>query len=494
MRTTLRGIRWAGSGYIATQALNLLAYLVLVRLLTPHAFGLYAAGTVITGIGGLFAESGMLAALIKREDRLEEAASTAFAALAVSGLGLTLGSAALAPVVGLAFHSAQVGEITAVLSGWLMVRALTIVPDALLQRRFSFLRRVLVDPLGVVAYAAVAIPLATAGAGVWAMVGGAYASIVVEAVAAWLASGFRPRLRLMSMAMYRELASFTRPLVVGEVVRRLTMYVDVFMLGRFGSAAVLGQYRNGQLLANQPGGIFGQVTAYVILPAFARLSTIPHRITAAARRAYWAAYTLIFPMSFALVPLGVPLAVTVLGERWRPAGHALAALSGMLLGNTLMSITSELMKATGALRFQLRVQIAGLAVIVATVVPGALVSGLLGVAIAVSFSSCITVAYAMSGVCRQLGLPWRELVVDMLAPAGASLVMAGAMLVFQDATLLVDNSEPVRILLLVCDLLVGAVVYIAAVAVVDAPRREAMRRALRRLQRRVRPQASPAGS
>ena len=87
-RTTVRGISLAGAGYIVSQALNFLAYLVLVRLLTPRDFGLYAAGTLITGIGGLFAESGMLAALIKREDRLDEAASTAFAWLLVCGVAL----------------------------------------------------------------------------------------------------------------------------------------------------------------------------------------------------------------------------------------------------------------------------------------------------------------------------------------------------------------------------------------------------------------------
>lgn len=486
MATTIRGIRLAGSGYALSQALNLLAYLALVRLLTPRAFGLYAAGSLITGIGGMFAESGMLAALITRKDRLEEAASTAFFALLISGTGLTLASLAVSPLVGLAFGSARIGLVTAALSGWLFVRALTIVPDALLQRRFSFLRRVVVDPLGVVAYAAVGIPLAAAGAGVWAMVGAAYASIATEAVAAWLACGFRPQRRLASVAMWRELATFTRPLIIGEILRRVASQVDVFVLGRFTTTATLGQYRNGLMLASQPGGIFSQVTSYVILPAFARLAVVPERVAAAARHAYWVAYTAIVPMSVALIPLGVPLAVTMLGPRWRPAGHAIAALSGMLLGNTLWSISAELMKGIGALALQLRMQWIGIVLVVVLALPAGLLWGLLGVALAVSASACLSVTLVIRGIAGVLSLRPGELFGGLVTPALASAAMAVAMFGFQDAVNLTAAPEAARIALLVADVLLGALVYLGALAAVDPARRAAGGQLAGQLRRRVR--------
>ncbi|HTU95313.1 MAG TPA: oligosaccharide flippase family protein [Solirubrobacteraceae bacterium] len=489
MATTIRGIRLAGSGYVLTQVLNLVAYLVLVRLLTPSDYGIFAAGSLITGIGGLFAESGMLAALIKREDRLDEAASTAFYALLVSGLGLVLASLAASPLLGLAFHSRQVALVTAALSGWLFIRALTIVPDALLQRSFSFRRRVIVDPLGVVAYAAAGIPLAASGAGVWALVAAAYASIAVEAAAAWLACGFRPRRRQASVAMWRELATFSRPLVIGEVLRRVTLQVDVFVLGRFTTAATLGQYRNGQMLAAQPGGVFSQVTSYVILPAFARLAVVPGRIAAAARHAYWVAYTVIVPMSAALVPLGVPLALTLLGPTWRSAGHAIAALSGALLGNCVWSISAELMKGIGALRFQLRLQWLALVFTVLFVVPAGILWGLIGVSLAVSAATCLIVSLIMVGIARLLRLSPGQLFGGLVGPAIASLPMVGAMVLFQNAVNITAAPELRRIAMLLADVVLGAAVYCAVLAVIDRGRRELgislLRTARRRLSRPV---------
>lgn len=492
MATMIRGIRLAGGGYVLTQVLNFVVYLVLVRLLTPRAYGLFAAGSLITGIGGLFAESGMLAALIKREDRIDEAASTAFFALLVSGTGLVLASLALSPLLGLIFHSARVGEVTAVLSGWLFVRALTIVPDALLQRSFSFRRRVIVDPLGVLAYAAAGIPLAASGAGVWALVAAAYASIVVEAVAAWLACGFRPRRREASMTMWRDLARFSRPLVIGEVVRRVTLQVDVFVLGRFTSPTTLGQYRNGQMLASQPAGVFTQVTSYVILPAFARLAVVPQRLAAAARHAYWVAYSVIVPMSLALIPLGVPLAVTALGPTWRPAGQAIAALSGMLLGNCVWSISAELIKGIGALQFQLRLQWLALVLTVILLVPAGVLWGLIGVSVALSVSTCMIVSLIMVGVARILRLSPRVLFRGLLTPGLASVPMVAAMFLFQHAVNLVAAPEAARVALLIADVVLGAVVYTAILGVIDPPRRRAAAGVTARALARIRAGRAPS--
>jgi O-antigen/teichoic acid export membrane protein len=489
-QTTVRGMRLAGAGYVSSQVLNLLAYLVLVRLLTPKDFGFYAAGTLITGFGGLFAESGMLAALIKREDRFDEAVSTAFFSLLVTGVGLTLGSAAISPLIGLAFHSSEVFEVTLVLSGWLLIRALTIVPDALLQRQFSFVRRIIVDPLGVIAYAAASIPLAVSGAGVWAMVAGAYASIITQAVAAWVAVDYRPRLSLASFPIYRELASFARPLVAGEILRRLTFQIDTFMLGRFSGAAALGQYRNGLMLAQQPGNAFGSVAAYVILPAFARISSVPERIAGAARHAYWVTHSVIVPVSAACLPLGVPGAVILLGARWHQAGQVIAGLCGFVLGGTLLSISGELMKAVSQLRLQLGVQTVRLVLVAVTVTLTALLWGPVGVAIALSVSSFATAIYAMVKGARALGLPASEFLTGMVTPVIASAVMVVVMRLFDWQVGLLDHPELQRIILLVAEILIGALVYGIVLGVIDAPRRKAGLHLARRSWRRLGPRAA----
>jgi O-antigen/teichoic acid export membrane protein len=106
-QTVVRGVGLAGSGYVLAQALTLGFYVVLARLATPSDFGDFAAGTLIVSVGYLFAESGMMAALIHRPDRLEEAANTATISTAVAGVLLGLGGLAVSPLIGLLFDSSR---------------------------------------------------------------------------------------------------------------------------------------------------------------------------------------------------------------------------------------------------------------------------------------------------------------------------------------------------------------------------------------------------
>jgi O-antigen/teichoic acid export membrane protein len=467
-QTVIRGAGLAGLGFALSQALNFAIYLVLVRLLTPRDFGLYAAGTLITGIGGLFAESGMMAALITREGEIEAAASTAFVSLGITGIGLTLASVAISPLLGLAFHDPHVTLVAVVISGWLLVRALTIVPDALPQRRFSFARRVVVDPLGVVAYAAAAVPLAVAGAGVWAMVAGAYASILVEAVFAWIAASFRPRLRDASVDMWRELASFARPLVIGEVLRRATAQVDVLVLGRASGTATLGQYRNGMMLAQQPGNAFSSIGSYVILPAFARLARSTTRLADAADRGFRLTFAVVLPAGAACLPLGVPVAVILMGERWRVAGHAIAGLCGFVLGGSLLSISGELMKALRALRLQLVIHVIWFLLVATTVTAGAVLAGAVGVAVAMSLSTLSTAVFTIIRIAPLLSRRPTDLLSGSLAPAAASAVMVGVILLFDSAVHLLNHGEAVEVLLLAADLAAATATYGGSLIVLDS--------------------------
>ena len=87
-----------------------------------------------------------MAALIHRRDRIDEAASTAVVATALGGVASRLIALAASPLIGLFFDSDDRGDPPPI-SGLLLLRTL-VVPEALLQRRFSFLRRMIIEPAG----------------------------------------------------------------------------------------------------------------------------------------------------------------------------------------------------------------------------------------------------------------------------------------------------------------------------------------------------------
>ena len=145
------------AGYFLTQVITLSFYVVLARLAGPEVFGAFAAAWIIVGVSSFLAESGMSSALIQRNDRLEEAAATAVLSTFFTGAALALIALALSPLVGLYFDTREIGLLAAALSGVLFVNAAGVVPDALMRRRFSFVRRVVVDPISATTYGIVGV-------------------------------------------------------------------------------------------------------------------------------------------------------------------------------------------------------------------------------------------------------------------------------------------------------------------------------------------------
>ena len=90
----------------------------LARLLSPAEVGFFVAGTVLTALLSKFVEGGLRSGLVHRENKLDDAANTVFWVTMISGLLMTLLTLAAAPIVGLVFHSRQVGLIAAVSSVW----------------------------------------------------------------------------------------------------------------------------------------------------------------------------------------------------------------------------------------------------------------------------------------------------------------------------------------------------------------------------------------
>ncbi len=427
----MRGASLAGAGFALTQAISIAFYIVMARLAGPEVFGAFAAATALPGFASLFAESGMQGALIQRRDRIEEAAATAVIATFAAGFGLSLVALALAPLVGLYFDDSEIGLATAALSGILFLNAITAVPDALMQRRFSFLRRVIVDPLNMLTYGIVSTALLAAGLGLWGLVIGLYAGTIVRVLAAWLLARWRPQLRLASFAMWRELVSFGRHVVAAEFLREIGAMANIAVVGRVFGVAPLGQFRFGHRLAAQASTPIVVASAYALFPAFSRIAEDEDRLREATLRSLRFLAVATFPISLALVPLGEQLVLLLLGDQWEQAGRILAALCGLTAALPLITTASELCKATGKPRFLTRISgLAGIASIVSLFAFAPW--GIVWVAVGLSLASLVVAAYTLRTAAGILRVPLRQVFRQLFPPVPAALGAAGLVLLLQE--------------------------------------------------------------
>jgi PST family polysaccharide transporter len=461
----MRGASLAAGGYAFAQGLNLVVYLVLARLLTPADFGVYAAATVLLGFVTLVTESGMTSALIHRTDRMDEALSTAAVWTVIGGTLLSIGALATAPLIGFFFDSTQIATVAAAMSGIVLLQTVTSVPAAILQRSFSFMRRLIVEPAQVVTFGTIAIIAAANDLGPWALVAGQYGGALVDAVLSWALVSFRPQLRLASKAMWRELAGYGRHILVATMILRGGEASDAVIVGRFLGAGPLGQFRYAARLATTPFQLLLATAAYVLFPAFARITADRDRFHAAFLRSLRWMSALGFPSGLILVPLGLPLAVLLFGDVWREAGYAVMGMGLYTGASSLSSIASEALKADGRPDRLTRMHTVTAVVTVAAMAALAPL-GLSAIAVGLSLGAAAGGVLGLVYVVRVMAVSKEDVIREVWPPLVAALTMAAIMtpvefLLVQAA----DHGTVVGLLLLAAEAIAAIAIYLAVLAI-----------------------------
>jgi O-antigen/teichoic acid export membrane protein len=462
----VRGTGLTAIGYFATQAATLAAYIVLARLASPTTFGTFAAGAILVTSGAFLAESGMTSALVQRRGSIDEAAATAIISTFFGGLSLAALSLCLSPIVGLFFHSREIGVIAAALSGVFFLHALAVVPRAVLQRSFSLRPVLVIEPLAAAALGVSAGVALAAGLGVWGLALGAYVSTIVRTSLMWLLASWRPRLSGASWALWRELAAFARHVVASEAVSNSSAIATSALIGRVLGPASLGQFRYGWRMALAGVGTT-TAGAYILLPTLSRVAAERDRLARAYIRALRVSSLFLFPLSLFLVALGEPLAVILFGPPWAEAGQVLMALSGLVLVAGIGSITSELLKAAGRPDLLLRAHVIEAALSVVLVV--VLVSfGPVAAAAGITVGTAVGTMYALVRGAGITGAQIRSVIEPMAAPAIAATLAAGCVLVLD--RVMVDaggRGGLAGLLLLALEAGVGVLVYLVVVIAIS---------------------------
>ena len=455
----VRGASLSAIGLVAQQGITLAAYVVLARLASPSTFGAYAAAAIIVSTTGFLAESGMAAALVQRSGQLEAAVATATVSTLVGGVLLSLLALAFAPVVGIFFQSSEIGQVSAVLSGLLLVNAAAVVPGALLQRSLSFRPLLISEPLAAAALGLAGGLALAAGMGVWGLAVGAYASSFVRTLSMWYIARWRPRFRGATWAMWRELARFARHVVASEGIRQAGSIVTTAAIGRALGTAALGQFRYGWRIATTGSGIVG-VGSYVLYPVFSQIAHQPPRFRHAFERSVRVSALALFPITFLFLALGQPLVVLLFGQVWSEAGWVLVALAGLPAAAALGSVSSEALKAAGRPDILPLSHLLGAGLPVLLIFP-LLRFGAVGVGLAFSIGIGITGVYILLRAASVVTLPARIALRQLIVPLVAGGLAAA--LVFALDQLALDaggRTTLVGFALLALETLLGAVVYV----------------------------------
>lgn len=375
-------------------ALSSISTIVLAHLLTPADFGLIAMVTTITGLGQSFADLGLSEATIQHPEINHDQVSKLFWVNVAIGLGLTIITASLAPLLVWFYHEPRLRTIMYVVSFTFLIGGLRVQHDALLRRNMQYLSLAIRDVTSYVVAVPMAIFLAWRGAGYWAIVALPLTVNAIQMTLSWAMARWIPGLPRRN-ARIRALIGFGGGVAASYFTYSTTRSTDSILIGWYWGAGPLGLYSRAMNLLLLPVRQFGAPARSVAVPAFSRLQNDPDRLAQFYLRTANLIMWITAPIFGFLFVAATPVIVLTLGYQWRDAGPVFQNLAIFALGQLLYESVVWLLVSRGQSRRLLKLVLIMCPITVCSYVIG-LPFGIRGVALSGALGMLVTFPWILS--------------------------------------------------------------------------------------------------
>lgn len=445
----------------AKVAVQIVAVVLLARLLAPADFGVFAMVAAFLGGLEILKDLGLSTATVQRAHITPRQVSTLFWLNAGLGSAVALGLAACAPLLAWLYGEPVLLDIVPVVALAFVFNGFSTQHLALLRRQMRFSAAALVQVSGEAVALVAAVAAALAGFGLWSLVIQRLVWAFSTTLMAWIVCDWRPG-RPGPLSDVKGMIAFGGNATTSMVVGFLASNLDKVLIGWWWGAVPLGFYERAQKLLQLPIQNLNTPLATVALSALSRLADQPVRY----RDAYLAAVErltmLIAPLGGLFIASGDLVVTLILGPQWTEAAPILQWMGVSAIYMPITYTLSWLYMSQDRTPEMLRAGIINAGLTVAALLAG-LPFGAVGVAAAYAISGIALRAPLLLWLAGRRG-PVRalDLARVLLLPLCAVAVVAGFGLVVRSWLARATLPIPVDVAVLVTAAGVAALLVYAA--------------------------------
>jgi O-antigen/teichoic acid export membrane protein len=352
-RTILAGVANV-FGRAVSVLLRIFSIMILARLVSPRDYGLVGMVYAFIGFFNTVANFGLFQAAVQHDTMTEEQSSTLFWINLLFGGILTMLAIALAPFISAFYHEPQLVSVTSVVACGFFLNGAGVQHAALLQRQLRFVASALISISGALVGTAVAIGMALAGCGYWAVVSMSVSVPLTLTLCNWLATGWIPG-KLRRNCDIRSMVNFGGTMTLNGLVGYVGTNFGRMLLGRFWGPATLGIYDRAFTLIMVPTDNLNWAIGEVALAALSRTRDDPDRL----RRYFLKGYSLVIALSLPISTMGAifsdELIFVVLGDKWGDAAGIFRILLPTILVSAIVDPLGWLIDALGRVKRSLKI-------------------------------------------------------------------------------------------------------------------------------------------
>jgi len=461
--------------------IDIVTSVVLARLLLPEEFGVVAVVTVFVGVSWVIGNLGMAGAVIQAEKLTTTDVKVAFTISLAVGILLTSILTAVSPWVSSFFNFEVLRAAMPLMSIQIALAGAASVPQALLRRKLLFNQLAVIQIATGLVNAISGIGLALLHFGLWSLVWAPVLTGIATLILSVIASRFAPRLSLNRESI-NKLLGFGGTLTVKNLFVYLARQADKFFVPKYLGADAAGLYSRSYNFASIPDTRIIPLLYSVCFPVFSRLRFDRPKLLDWYERISMLVAVGVAPLLIGMCVVAEDFTLTLFGPNWVGMIGALRILAIAGLLTSLHKLSGAAIEASGKLRFEILV----LAAYSALVAVGAYLGARIGIE-AVSWAILVASAalFGMKGwVLRSaIGLPLRRYFRPLIPPIMSSLLMALViyLVFYRSGGIGILASSP-RWLRLTGEVLSGALVYVAALALIAPKHTKLILSEIRRLR------------
>ncbi len=452
------GLIWKFLERFGVQGSQFVLQIILARILDPEHYGVLSMMVIFTTLANVFIQRGFNTALIQNKDVTEEDYSSVL--WVTGGIAVVLYAVlfAAAPLIAKFYNMPELVQPFRVLCLVLFPGALNSIQLAKVSRGLDFKKVFRSNVVAIILSGVAGIVLAYLGAGLWALVAQFLLNVLIACIVMWFTVKWRPRV-VCNLARVKVLFAYGWKLLVSGLIDTLYQDLRSLVIGKKYDSGTLGYYNRGKQFPQFIINAINTTVQSVMLPAYSKNQSEANKIKGMMRNSITLSSFIIFPMMAGLAGLAEPLVRLLLTEKWLPCVPYMQIYCFTFAFYPVHSCNLQAINAMGRSDIFLKLEI---------------IKKTMGIAALVIALACFDspIAIAATGVITGLiscfinaapnkklvNYSYWEQIRDILPSMLASLVMLLAVLT-------VEKLRLNDILILVVQVAVGVVIYVAIAAV-----------------------------
>ena len=352
----LKGIFWNLTDNFSVQIIQFVTGVYMARILSPSDYGLMGMLLIFTSLSDAILNGGLSTALIRKTDRTDMDAATAF--YFNIGVGLLLYCILLvsAPAIASFYKAPILEDLAKVAAIPFVVNAFFLVQRTYLTIRMDFKTQAKISVASALAKGGTGIGMAYAGYGVWAIAWSGVVGAIVSCMLYWWHSVWKLRF-CFSLHSFRELFGFGSKLMLSGILDVLGNNLFTLIIGKKFAASSLGYYTRAYGYASLPPTVLTGVLSRITLPMLSQIQNDNERLAKVYRQMLRLAAFIVFPLMIGIALLARPLIVLMITDKWLPCVEYMQLLCFAFMLYPIHALNLNLLQVKGRSDLFLRLEV-----------------------------------------------------------------------------------------------------------------------------------------